>query len=104
MSRSLFIMSDSGGIQEEASALKKPVLILRELTERPEAVESGTGVLVGTNGERIEREALRLIEDGPYRDSFAARESSFGDGKASARILSVIKNYFSRKRESAGYA
>jgi UDP-N-acetylglucosamine 2-epimerase (non-hydrolysing) len=94
MNRSLFIMSDSGGIQEEASALEKPVLILRELSERPEALEAGTGVLVGTHRERIEREALRLLEDAPYRRSFVGRGAPFGDGKASRRILDAVRNYF----------
>jgi UDP-N-acetylglucosamine 2-epimerase (non-hydrolysing) len=92
MNRSLFIMSDSGGVQEEASALGKPVLILRELSERPEAVSEGTGVLVGTDGDRIEREASRLLEDEPYRASFAARTSPFGDGRAGERIAAIIKN------------
>jgi UDP-N-acetylglucosamine 2-epimerase (non-hydrolysing) len=92
MNRALFIMSDSGGVQEEASALKKPVLILRELSERPEALDAGTGVLVGTDRERIEREALRLLEDGAYRRSFAERGTPFGDGKASQRIVDIIKN------------
>ena len=98
MNRSLFIMSDSGGIQEEASALKKPVLILRDLSERPEAVEAGTGVLVGTDRHRIEQEALRLLEDPPYRKSFADRGAPFGDGNASARIVDIVKNYFAERR------
>jgi UDP-N-acetylglucosamine 2-epimerase (non-hydrolysing) len=96
MSRALFIMSDSGGVQEEASALKKPVLILRELSERPEAVEVGTGVLVGTTRKRIEEEALRLVEDTPYRESFSRRGAPFGDGNASEKILCAIKGYFER--------
>ncbi|MDR1049246.1 MAG: UDP-N-acetylglucosamine 2-epimerase (non-hydrolyzing) [Synergistaceae bacterium] len=91
MNRSLFILSDSGGVQEEASALKKPVLILREVSERPEAVSEGTGLLVGTDRDRIEKEALRLIEDEPYRASFAARSSPFGDGRAAERISSLLK-------------
>jgi UDP-N-acetylglucosamine 2-epimerase (non-hydrolysing) len=97
MNRSLFIMSDSGGVQEEASALKKPVLILRELSERPEAIEAGTGVLVGTDRNRIEGEALRLLEDEPYRKSFAERGSPFGDGEASSRIRTVIRDHFAAK-------
>jgi UDP-N-acetylglucosamine 2-epimerase (non-hydrolysing) len=98
MNRSLFIMSDSGGVQEEASALKKPVLILRELSERPEAVEVGTGVLVGTDRQRIQREALLLLEDPSYRQSFAERGAPFGDGNASSRILDIVKGYFAKKR------
>ncbi|MDR2522574.1 MAG: UDP-N-acetylglucosamine 2-epimerase (non-hydrolyzing) [Synergistaceae bacterium] len=90
MNRSLFIMSDSGGVQEEASALKKPLLILREVSERPEALDSGTGVLVGTSRVRIEREANRLLEDALYRKSFAERTCPFGDGNAAARIAAII--------------
>jgi UDP-N-acetylglucosamine 2-epimerase (non-hydrolysing) len=96
MNRSLFILSDSGGVQEEASALRKPVLILRELSERPEAVSEGTGILVGTDADRIEREASRLLEDASYRASFAARGSPFGDGHAGERIADIIKNYLEK--------
>jgi UDP-N-acetylglucosamine 2-epimerase (non-hydrolysing) len=94
MNRSLFIMSDSGGIQEEASALRKPVLILRELSERPEALTAGTGVLVGTDGERIDKEASRLLTDASWLASFSKRGMPFGDGSASRRILDVIGEYF----------
>jgi UDP-N-acetylglucosamine 2-epimerase (non-hydrolysing) len=97
MNRSILILSDSGGVQEEASALKKPVLILRDLSERPEALSEGTGVLVGTDGDRIEREASRLLEDEPYRASFAARGSPFGDGRAGERIAEIIKDYFTKR-------
>ena len=97
MNRSLFIMSDSGGVQEEASALKKPVLILREISERPEALDEGTGLLVGADERIIEREASRLLEDRLYRESFArrgAQECPFGDGNASKRIAGILKSYF----------
>ena len=93
MNRSLFILSDSGGIQEEASALRKPVLILRTLSERPEAVTRGTGVLVGTDSGKIAREARRLLDDGKYRASFARKGTPFGDGTASARIRDIIAEY-----------
>jgi len=106
MNRSLFIMSDSGGVQEEASALKKPVLILREISERPEALDQGTGLLVGADEHIIEREASRIMEDQSYRESFTKRGGSsgknadranpFGDGNASKRIVEIIKNYFGR--------
>ena len=72
--------------------------ILRDLSERPEAVEAGTGVLVGTDRRRIEQEALRLLEDHPYRKSFADRGAPFGDGNASARILDIVKKYFAERR------
>ncbi|MDR1730701.1 MAG: UDP-N-acetylglucosamine 2-epimerase (non-hydrolyzing) [Synergistaceae bacterium] len=94
MNRSLFIMSDSGGIQEEASALRKPVLILRELSERPEALTAGTGRLVGTKRERIGEEASRLLNDPSWLASFSERGMPFGDGTASERILEVIEKYF----------
>ncbi|NLL37701.1 MAG: UDP-N-acetyl glucosamine 2-epimerase, partial [Fretibacterium sp.] len=93
MNRSLFIISDSGGVQEEASALKKPLLILREVSERPEAISKGTGILVGTVREKIVKEALALFEDAEYRNSFAARETPFGDGHASERIRDIMVNY-----------
>ncbi|MCL2011020.1 MAG: UDP-N-acetylglucosamine 2-epimerase (non-hydrolyzing) [Synergistaceae bacterium] len=103
MNRSLFIMSDSGGVQEEASALKKPVLILREISERPEALDQGTGLLVGSDEHIIEREASRLLEDISYRESFTKRGGGscpFGDGNASKRIADILKSYFSgRVRE-----
>ena len=93
-------MSDSGGVQEEASALKKPVLILREISERPEALDEGTGLLVGADEHMIEREASRLLEDKPYRESFAKRGAGigcpFGDGNASKRIVEILKNYFKK--------
>ncbi len=93
MNRSLFIVSDSGGIQEEASALRKPVLILRDLSERPEAIASGTGVLVGTDPEAILRESLRLLEDPDYRGTFLKRGMPFGDGRASERIRDILLDY-----------
>lgn len=98
MNRSLFIMSDSGGVQEEASALKKPVLVLREISERPEALDQGTGLLVGSDEHIIEREASRLLEDVSYRESFTKRgrgaDCPFGDGKASKRIVGILRDYF----------
>jgi len=77
------------------------VLILRGLSERPEAIEAGTGVLVGTDRRRIEEEALRLLEDEGYRESFAKRGENcpFGDGKASERIVHAIEGYFNEKQE-----
>ena len=94
MNRSLFILTDSGGIQEEATALRKPVLIMRTLSERPEAVTLGTGVLVGTERETILRESLRLLDDAAYRRSFSDRGMPFGDGTASPRIRDVIGRFF----------
>ena len=93
MDRSLFILTDSGGIQEEASALRKPVLILRTLSERPEAITKGTGVLAGTEPGTILREARRLLDDEDYRQSFANRGMPFGDGTASVQIRDIIAKY-----------
>ena len=102
MNRSLFIVSDSGGVQEEASALKKPVLILRDLSERPEAISLGTGVLVGTNPEVILRESLRLLEDPDYREGFSKRGMPFGDGRASERIRDVVLDFLASRNGFAG--
>ena len=93
MNRSALILTDSGGIQEEASALRKPVLILRTLSERPEAVTLGTGVLVGTDPGTILREVRRVLDDAEYRRSFAMKGTPFGDGKASLRIRDIIGRY-----------
>ena len=90
MGRAHLILSDSGGVQEEAPSLGKPVLVLRETTERPEAVECGTARLVGTNAETVYRETARLL-DSPeaYRD-MAQRANPFGDGHASERIVDAL--------------
>ena len=90
MRRCWMIITDSGGIQEEAPSLGKPVLVMREVTERPEAVEAGTAKLVGTNRERIVEETTRLLED---REEYARMSRvlyPFGDGQASQRIARVL--------------
>ena len=86
------ILSDSGGVQEEASALRKPVLILREITERPEALEQGSGILVGTDREKIVAETDNLLRDaGAYAGIVRRCESSpFGDGRAAGRIADIL--------------
>jgi UDP-N-acetylglucosamine 2-epimerase (non-hydrolysing) len=81
------LLTDSGGLQEEAPALGKPVLVLRETTERPEAVEAGTARLVGTDPASIEREASLLLDDTDAYNAMAKAVNPFGDGKASGRIL-----------------
>ena len=94
MESSAFIMSDSGGIQEEASALKKPLLILRELSERPEAVNEGTGMIVGTDTQKIISTASQLLDDPERLASFSQKtECPFGDGKASDKIVKIVKEY-----------
>lgn len=84
------VMSDSGGIQEEAPALDKPILILREVTERPLVVELGMGILVGTNKENIVKTASMLLEDSNKYKSMQKHESPYGDGHASDRIITAI--------------
>jgi UDP-N-acetylglucosamine 2-epimerase (non-hydrolysing) len=92
MKRSTLILSDSGGIQEEAPFLKKPVLVLREVTERPEAVLEGTALLVGTESSRIVRESVRLLTNPQeYAKLVEKRRNPFGDGNASERILEALK-------------
>ncbi len=85
------VLSDSGGIQEEAPSLHKPVLIMRETTERPEGIESGVNLLVGTDPQRIVAETLRLIEDPVAYECLTRSPNPFGDGKASARIVDHIQ-------------
>ena len=91
-----FILSDSGGVQEEASALKKPVLILRDVTERPEAVEHGSGILVGVDKDKITKEALRLLNDSSslLEIENKCKGQPFGDGTASLKIAEALKTYF----------
>jgi len=98
MQRSYLILTDSGGIQEEAPALGKPVLVLREKTERSEAVEAGTSRLVGRNVEKIVREAGRLLED-PIEYATRSRiHNPYGDGRASERIAAALLAYGFQKK------
>jgi UDP-N-acetylglucosamine 2-epimerase (non-hydrolysing) len=90
MKRCFLILSDSGGVQEEAPALGKPVLVLRTETERPEAVEAGVVRLVGSNFGTITREVQRLLDDRSAYQAMARGVSPYGDGKASARIVGVL--------------
>ena len=83
-------LSDSGGVQEEAPALGKPVLVMRDTTERPEGVEAGTAKLVGTDADRIVREVERLLDDGSAYAAMARAHNPFGDGHASGRIAKII--------------
>jgi UDP-N-acetylglucosamine 2-epimerase (non-hydrolysing) len=91
MKRSYLILSDSGGVQEEAPALGKPVLVLREETERPEAVEQGVVKLVGSDSDRIVRETQRLLDDECAYRAMARGISPYGDGHASERIVRVLR-------------
>ncbi|MDM7527917.1 non-hydrolyzing UDP-N-acetylglucosamine 2-epimerase [Lacticaseibacillus paracasei] len=92
--RSYFIMTDSGGIQEEAPSLGKPVLVLRDNTERPEGVAAGTLKLVGTNSNKVEIAMQELLEDKSKYDRIANSVNPYGDGKATQRILQAIAYYF----------
>ncbi|MDO4541048.1 MAG: UDP-N-acetylglucosamine 2-epimerase, partial [Syntrophomonadaceae bacterium] len=93
MKRSYIILSDSGGIQEEAPALGKPVLVLRDTTERPEALDAGTVKLVGTVQEKIYHEAARLLDDPAAYEAMATAINPYGDGRASQRIAKVISEF-----------
>ncbi len=96
MARVHFVLSDSGGIQEEAPALGKPVLVLRRVTERPEALEAGTALLVGTRREIIFDQASRLLDEPAVYKAMARASNPYGDGEASRRILQLILYYFGK--------
>jgi UDP-N-acetylglucosamine 2-epimerase (non-hydrolysing) len=96
MAMSTLILTDSGGIQEEAPSLGKPVLVLRNETERPEAVEAGTVMLVGPDRERIVREVRRLLDDREAYDRMARAVNPYGDGKASIRIADFLEKRLDR--------
>jgi UDP-N-acetylglucosamine 2-epimerase (non-hydrolysing) len=92
LDRSYLVITDSGGIQEEAPSLGKPVLVMRDVTERPEAVEAGTVKLVGTNGNIIMKECFKLLDDEGSYAIMSRAHNPYGDGKASQRIVDVIAN------------
>ncbi len=91
MEKSYFILTDSGGVQEEAPSLGRPVLVLREITERPEAVEAGTARVVGLDRDRIIQEAQRLLDDETLYEKMARAVNPYGDGKASKKIVEVLR-------------
>jgi UDP-N-acetylglucosamine 2-epimerase (non-hydrolysing) len=92
MNQSELIITDSGGVQEEAPSLGKPVLVMRDTTERPEAVEAGTVLLVGTNKAKIVEEANSLLTDKARYDAMSTLHNPYGDGKACKRIVEFIQN------------
>ena len=99
LQRSYLVLTDSGGIQEEAPDLGKPVLVMRNTTERPEALEAGTIELVGTSQEQIVSAVTRLIVDENYYKSMASRQNPYGDGKAADRILQYFTDLLTEKQK-----
>ncbi len=91
MASSTLVLTDSGGIQEEAPGLGKPVLVMRDTTERPEALEAGTVKLVGTDYDKIMGEVSRLIEDEAYYRQMSQAVNPYGDGKACERIVDALR-------------
>lgn len=94
MKRSYLILTDSGGIQEEAPALGKPVLVMRNTTERPEGVESGTLKLVGTDADMIYKETCKLLNDKDIYAAMSSANNPYGDGHASEYIVNILMEYF----------
>ena len=91
------VLTDSGGVQEEAPALGKPVLVMRETTERPEGVAAGTAKLIGTDSDRIVEETSRLLDDGDAYSAMARAHNPFGDGHSSARIAAIVSAGLARR-------
>jgi UDP-N-acetylglucosamine 2-epimerase (non-hydrolysing) len=98
MQKAHFILTDSGGIQEEAPSLGKPVLVMRESTERTEALQAGTVQLVGTDPEKIRRESQRLIDDRQYYNRMSKARNPYGDGTASQAIVETVLSLNGRYR------
>lgn len=94
MKLSYFVVTDSGGLQEEAPSLGKPVLVLRQVTERPEAIKAGTVKIIGTQENKVFSEIVKLIEDKKLYFKMAHCVNPYGDGKASGRIFEAIRYYF----------
>ncbi|KOY78982.1 UDP-N-acetylglucosamine 2-epimerase [Apilactobacillus kunkeei] len=101
--RSHFIMTDSGGVQEEAPSLGKPVLVLREATERPEGVDAGTLKLVGTDPKKISENIDQLLDDTEEYKKMATAKNPYGDGTASKQILDAIKEVFATNKLSGDH-
>ena len=92
MEKSNIVLTDSGGIQEEAPGLGKPVLVMRNTTERPEAVDAGTVKQVGADSSKIITEVSRLLEEPEAYNAMARAVNPYGDGMASKRILEIVKD------------
>jgi UDP-N-acetylglucosamine 2-epimerase (non-hydrolysing) len=100
MHAAFLLITDSGGVQEEAPSLGKPVLVIREKTERPEAVEAGTVRLVGTDRGRIVAEASLLLDSAEEYRTMTRRHNPYGDGKACGRIVDAIRRWWSDARRA----
>lgn len=101
MNKSAFILSDSGGVQEEATAIDKPVLIMRTVSERPEAITEGTCILVGTGRENIRRESLRIMNEPEYLNEIVGKNvKPFGDGTAGVKIHEAVKKFLHEEKRS----
>jgi UDP-N-acetylglucosamine 2-epimerase (non-hydrolysing) len=102
MRRAYLILTDSGGIQEEGPSFGKPVLVLREKTERPEAVEAGTAKLVGTDADRIVQATLTLLDSQDEYQRMSRIHNPYGDGSASERIEAALRGHWSDKAQPSG--
>lgn len=97
MKRSYIILTDSGGVQEEAPSLGKPVLVMRDTTERPEAVDAGTVCLVGTDKNKIIKEVTKLLSDNNYYNKMTTAHNPYGDGNANANIINFLLKYVNKQ-------
>jgi UDP-N-acetylglucosamine 2-epimerase (non-hydrolysing) len=97
MNKCYLILTDSGGVQEEAPTLGKPVLVLRKTTERPEAIDAGTAKLVGTDGRLIAETAQRLLSDPAEYRAMSTKSNPYGDGKSAGRIVDIILKHDARQ-------
>ena len=93
MEKSTIVLTDSGGIQEEAPGLGKPVLVMRDTTERPEALQAGTVKLVGTNYNKIVNEVSALLDNSAHYDAMSKAVNPYGDGLACSRIVEALKEH-----------
>ena len=99
MQHSYLILTDSGGVQEEAPSLKKPILVLRSNTERPEAVESGAAALVGTEEDNIFAAASALLTDKKAYDKMICQFNPYGDGQAAQKIVQKLEHFFATEKK-----
>jgi UDP-N-acetylglucosamine 2-epimerase (non-hydrolysing) len=104
MARCRLVLTDSGGVQEEAPSLGKPVLVMRDTTERPEGIAAGTALLVGPNAPAIVEHATRLLQDETAYRSMAAAKNPYGDGHAAERIVARMRSYFEARNSGAPLA